>query len=327
MSETDILPGSLLAGHSAGAHVPRTLVHKTADREVLLSAAGPLAGDRFAVWVRWPHDHLLYQRAADGSRDSLVVVETMRQAGIYLSHRFHDVPMDHAFVLHSFDFHLDAPVRDSGDGADVVFDITLCREQGNSRRFRMSSDADILVGGRPVGRAAMRWDALAPRQYAVVRGRGVSDAVHADRTAEDPVGQPLLASDVGRDRSDAVLLTNSPDVNGGWRVRLDTGHASLFDHACDHVPGMVLVEAFRQGALVRASQDAPGGWAVHSMRTSFVAFGEPDLPVTVTAESTGPDAFLLTARQGARTLASAQVTGRTTSPLGMLARRAGAATC
>jgi 2-oxo-3-(phosphooxy)propyl 3-oxoalkanoate synthase len=327
MFNTDAASGTTTTGHHADAHVSRTLVHKAADREVLLSAAQPLAEDRFAVWVRWPHDHLLHGRGADGARDSLIVVETMRQAGIYLSHRFHDVPMDHAFVLHSFEFQLSAPIRDLGNGADVVLDITVQREPGRPDRFRLTSDADILVGGRSVGRAAMRWDALAPRQYAVVRHRCAGVASLADFTAPPVAASPPAPAAVGRDRSDAVVLADCPEQSGGWRLLLDTGHPALFDHESDHVPGMVIVEAFRQAVLVEAAKDTPEGWGIRAMHTTFASFGELDQPVTVSAEPLGEGTFLATARQGERALATARVAGGSTSPLAALTAGAGAAAC
>ena len=327
MSDTDIAPGAKLAGHCADAHVPRALVHKAADREVLLSAVRPLTEDRFAVWGRWPHDHLLHHRDADGRRDPLVVVETMRQAGIYLSHRFHGVPTDHAFVLHGFDFQLDAPLRDRGDGADILFDVVVRRVPGNPRRFRLTSDADILVDGRSVGRASMRWDALPPAHYALVRSRSAAAAAPFDVSDPTVEARALSPAAVGRDRDDAVLLADLDDSSAGWQLRPDTGHPALFDHESDHVPGMVLVEAFRQAALVRAGQDAPSAWAIHSMQTSFLSFGELGQPVTVTAEPDGPGAYLLAARQGPRALATALVAGGTTSPLGSLVARTGASAC
>ncbi|MER5199874.1 ScbA/BarX family gamma-butyrolactone biosynthesis protein [Streptomyces sp. NPDC002755] len=326
MSDTDIVPGDTTARRCADAHVPRALVHKTADREVLLSAARPLGEDRFAVWARWPHDHLLHHRAADGTRDSLVIVETMRQAGICLSHRFHGVPADHAFVLHGFDFHLDAPLRDSGDGADVFFDVALRRVPGSPRRFRLTSEADLLVDGRTVGHASMRWDALPPAQYALVRSRSAAAAAPFDVTDLTVEARVLSPAAVGRDRGDAVLLASLGDASAGWQLRPDTGHPALFDHGSDHVPGMVIVEGFRQAVLVRAAQDAPGAWAINSLQTSFLSFGELGQPVTITAEPVDAGTYLLAARQGTRTLATALAAGAA-SPLGSLLAGSGAVAC
>ncbi|NBE54041.1 ScbA/BarX family gamma-butyrolactone biosynthesis protein [Streptomyces boluensis] len=326
VTATTVTTTGRTTGHRADVHVPRTLVHKAAAREVLLSAAHPLGDDRFALWVRWPHDHLLHGRDAGGARDSLIVVETMRQAGIYLSHRFHGVPMDHAFVLHSFEFQLSAPIRDLGNGSDVVLDITVRREPGRPDRFRLTSEADLLVGGRSVGRAAMRWDALAPRQYAVVRHRLAGVPSLADFTAPPVTAPALTPAAVGRDRDDAVLLADCPEQSGSWRLLLDTGHPALFDHESDHVPGMVIVEAFRQAVLVEAAKDNSDDWGIRAMHTTFASFGELDQPVTVSAEPIEENAYLVTARQGERALATARVSGSSTSPLAALTADTGADT-
>ncbi|MFJ9041607.1 ScbA/BarX family gamma-butyrolactone biosynthesis protein [Streptomyces sp. NPDC102406] len=325
MHDLAIRPGSApFAEGSAEVHVPRTMVHKTVDHEVLLASAARLTEDRFAVRLRWPEAHLLHHRRADGTRDSLVVAETMRQAGIYLSHRFHDVPADYAFVLHRFDFRLTEPVRDRGAGADAVLDIQVRREPGNPRRFRMASVAWLEIGGRRVGRATMEWDAFAPRQYAIIRRRGGTPDV--ERTTAPAAGhRPLPAALVGRDRADAVLLAEGPATAQGWRLLMDTGHPALFDHASDHVPGMVMVEAFRQAVLARTTPLSPS-WTIRHMDTSFHSFGELGLPVTITAEPAGQDTFQLVARQGAQPLASARVAGRA-DETGLVPVLAGAAGC
>lgn len=333
MYEIDMAPrapmasGAGMVDHGGESHVPRTLVHKTADAEVLLLAVRPLGGDRYAVRGRWPDDHLLHHRDADGRRDSLVVVETMRQAGICLSHRFYNVPEGHAFVLHGFEFHLDAPLRDSGEGADVVFDVEVRRVPGSARRVRLEAEAAIVVGGRVVGRAAMRWDALPPAQYALVRSRSAAAAAPFD--VIDPVveARVLPPAAVGRDRDDAVLLADTGETSSGWRLRGETGHPALFDHGSDHVPGMVLVEAFRQACLVRAAQDDPGDWAIDSMQASFLAFGELGQPVTITAEPDGPGTYRLSAQQGPRTLATALVVGGTAARPDALMAGTGVAAC
>ncbi|MFI0241802.1 ScbA/BarX family gamma-butyrolactone biosynthesis protein [Streptomyces sp. NPDC016845] len=311
---------------STGVHVPRTMVHKTADDEVLLASAARITADRFAVRLRWPDEHLLHHRRADGTRDSLVVAETMRQAGIYLSHRFHDVPADYAFVLHRFDFRLTEPVRDSGAGADAVLDIQVQREPGNTRRFRMESVAWLVIGGRRVGRATMKWDAFAPRQYAVIRHRaGAPDP--GPSAAPAPAGlRALPAALVGRDRADAVLLAEAPAAPGSWWLRMDTGHPALFDHASDHTPGMVLVEAFRQAVLARVAGRSAADWTIRHLDVSFHAFGQLGVAVEIVTEPVGQDAFQVVARQGTRPLASARAAGcaDATGPAPVLA---GAAAC
>ncbi|MER7999320.1 ScbA/BarX family gamma-butyrolactone biosynthesis protein [Streptomyces sp. NPDC095613] len=323
--------------HAVGeTRVPRALVHKAADAEVLLARIHPRGEGRFAVTAHWPHDHPLHHREADGSRDALIVVETLRQAGICLSHQFFDVPVDHPFILCGFEFDLDAPLcdrRPGGEDAEVVFDITVRCDRPRPGRVNMSAEATVLVDGRPVGRAGMNWIPLPPERYEAVRHRDAARAATAATAGTDgrrggDEGVVLPAPAVGRDRADAVLLAALPGDPGGWRLRMDTGHPALFDHASDHVPGMVLVEAFRQAALlsVNGSADpdaAPRGWFLGSMRTTFDAFGELGLPVTVTATA-APESggFLTTATQAGRVLATARLTGASLPLLDPLPRKA-----
>lgn len=306
--------------------VPRRMVHKSADHEVLLESATRIGEDRFAVGMHWPDNHLLHHRRADGTRDSLLVAETMRQSGIYLSHRFHDVPADYAFVLHRFDFQLNEPVRDREEGADAILDIQVRREPGNPNRFRMASFATLEIAGRRIGRAAMRWDAYAPRQYASIRRRGARPDTEQPVTPASAGHIALPAALVGRDRDDAVLLADGPAASQGWRLLMDTGHPALFDHASDHVPGMVMVEAFRQAVLVRMAPQAAAGWMIRQMDTSFHRFGDLGLPVTITAEPVGEGAFQLVARQRTQPLATARVAG-CADEAGPVPALAGAARC
>ena len=173
----------------------------------------------------------------------------------------------------------------------------------------------------------MRWDALPPAHYALVRSRSAAAAAPFDVADPAVEARALSPAAVGRDREDAVMLAALDGTSAEWHLRPDTGHPALFDHESDHIPGMVLIEAFRQAALVRAGQDAPGAWAVNSMQASFLSFGEFGQPVTVTAEPDGPNSYLLAARQGPRTLATALAAGGTTSPLGGLIAQTGSAAC
>ncbi len=96
---------------------------------------------------------------------------------------------------------------------------------------------------------------------------------------------------------------------------MDRSHPVLFDHGSDHIPGMVLLEAFRQAARLTATADggcstSPDGWSPALVTIRFSAFGELDLPVSVETvlEPAGPDrSVLATAVQDGRILASARL--------------------
>jgi hypothetical protein len=85
-------------------------------------------------------------------------------------------------------------------------------------------------------------------------------------------------------------ITISTPVRGDDRLEftsaaiVDQTHPYFFDHACDHVPGMLLLEACAQLALTaytEATGVQPVGISAYA--TNFTQFVECDTPATLTA--------------------------------------------
>lgn len=299
--------------------VPRESVHKSATAEVLLTDAARLGEDRFAVSAVWHRDHFLGHRGTPAA-DPVLLAETARQTAIHLSHRFHDVPEGHPFVLDEVAVELDEALPPAApEPLALGLDVRCRRLAGPARRTSLELDAVVHTAHRRPGRAWVRWEVMEPRRYAVLRKRGAPGPGTAGGPgAVDgpaPAGAvPVPTARVGVRREHDVLLAADPARPDRWWLRLDLGHPVLFDHASDHIPGMALVEAFRQAALVA---DVPGdrdaARHVRTLTTRFTSFGELDLPVSITAE-TGDDrgrgprpSFAIRAVQGDRELASAHV--------------------
>ncbi|WUK66705.1 lactone biosynthesis protein, mmfl [Streptomyces coelicoflavus] len=307
-----------------GAGVPRATVHKRAAAEVFLTDAVRTADGRFTVAVRWPREHGLYRPGPRGDEDPLLWIETVRQAGIHLSHRFYGVPMHHPFVLAGLTFAVDMPPapRHAARPVPVTLDVVVRREAQNARRMAASAEAVVLAGGRAMGRVGLRWQAVDPARYAVLRERN-SPPKPTGTVPGDTGAVPLTARTVGRARERDVVLAATRD-DDTWMLRPDTSHPVLFDHATDHIPGMVLLEALRQAAAVSTARRAGGPAATHgtgraphapllrSGTVVFEAFGELDAPTTVTARSgpagaDGEPALCVSAVQGGRTLVRADL--------------------
>ncbi|WP_169797061.1 ScbA/BarX family gamma-butyrolactone biosynthesis protein [Peterkaempfera griseoplana] len=289
--------------------MPRTSVHKTSAAEVLVTDALRTGPDSFLVAVRWPRNHLLHHRPEATGTDPLLLVETVRQAAIHLSHRFHGVPEGFPFVMFDLDFAAALPAQPGAGTA--VLETTLTRI-GGTARFRMAMETTVHVAGQVRGRGSVRWEALEPRTYGLLRRRGAT-------TSADPVPAatpvPLPPEAVGCLQQQDVLLARRPDAPGdGWLLRTDRSHPVLFDHACDHIPGTVLVEAFRQAAGLAvpgaAAQPPATPWSPVRGRVAFASFAELHLPVHITARSApGSAAVLLSAVQADRVVASAELAG------------------
>jgi hypothetical protein len=305
--------------------VPRSLVHKKAVSEVFLTDARELGPDRFAVAAQWPRDHVFFSPGQYGTSDSLLWIETARQAGIYLSHRFYGVPLGHPFILTSVDFTINAPVLPETGPAPlaVTLEATCDRIKQNENSLSMSMEASVWVDGVEAGRVGMTWQAVTMPRYEAVRTR------HGQRqpSAAAPAiyGTVPLPPEVVRRRHERdVLLGAGLGTGYAWNLRLDTGHPVLFDHGSDHVPGIALIEAFSQAAAVtmtnRPDDDpTPRIWVLRSGAFTFDSFGEHDMSVLIVARpEENADGEVrdvkVAALQGARSLCAAVLRGTVITP-------------
>ena len=72
--------------------VDRRLVHKSALSEVFLTDLTKLADDLYAMAAQWPRWHSYFRPIPDGPAHPLLFVESLRQAGIFLTHQFLGCP-------------------------------------------------------------------------------------------------------------------------------------------------------------------------------------------------------------------------------------------
>ncbi|MFJ9517628.1 ScbA/BarX family gamma-butyrolactone biosynthesis protein [Kitasatospora sp. NPDC101801] len=299
------------------------MVHKAAMAEVFITDAHRLGDHRFTVAAQWPRAHVFYRPGADGKCDPVLWLETIRQAGVYVAHRFYDVPISHQFVLAGAEFTIEDPQAPQYGSTPhtVSLDITFEPPAQDKRHLVIELAAVVRIDGRRCGRVTMRGQAIDARRYAVLRRRNApSRASLAPFAQPSPV--PLPPAAVGRQHEWDVVLAAWPDRAESWQLSLDPYHPVFFDHATDHLPGMALVEAFRQAVSLsgcrRSAPDcAPRVWALTSGAVTFDAFGELDAPVLVESRpvagrTLGDHHFSVQAdaTQGDRLLASATLTGR-----------------
>ncbi|MFE0641171.1 ScbA/BarX family gamma-butyrolactone biosynthesis protein [Streptomyces sp. NPDC058877] len=287
--------------------ISRRFVHRASVTEVFLTDATEAGADRFLVGAQLPRNHALYRPERTGQCDFMLLVETVRQAGIFLSHRFHDVPLGHHFIFKALSLHISDPaaLRVGSGPLAAVLDVKVVTPVGgrNPRRFDARFDMVIEVGGRECARASAGVVVIDDVRYARLRQRG--------RTAETvrPAGREASAHGApsGADDDRGVLrpvpvaeARTLPAGCGEWRLHVDPTHPGYFEHPSDHVPGMLLLEAFRQ-----AARHAAGGVALASLDADFAVFGELAEAVAVEATSTGDGRVCLSATQGTRVLATA----------------------
>lgn len=268
--------------------VPRHLVHRAAISTVLLTDSVRLGEHHFLVAAQWPRDHAVLNPDTAGRVDPLLFAETIRQMFVYLPHTYYGIPLTHRFIGDALDFDLDqtSEVKVGGAPLNVVLDAEWNWTAGHRapNRYAMRLDVVLSIDGRVCGRGSISGIAVDDRRYALLRRRTApgNGAVNVQRTAVAPAR-------VGRLRSKDCVLEEGARA-GDWWLRVDTEHATYFDHPSDHVPLMVALEGFRQlGYLLVNRDQRETPLALVNVSVECLAFGELDeAPRLVIEEASEP---------------------------------------
>ncbi|MCX4593250.1 ScbA/BarX family gamma-butyrolactone biosynthesis protein [Streptomyces sp. NBC_01549] len=270
--------------------IPRHLVHRAAMAEVFVTDALPVGDDRFLVAAQWPRDHSLYHPDRLGFSDPLLVAETLRQASLYLAHRWYGVPLGHRFIGFGLSFEVTdhTALRIGRTLLPVILDAAWHRSEERPRRSEVRLDVALSIEGREFGRGSLRFAAVDERRYQLLRHRG-APSVTAPEEAARPLGERVPAQRVGRLRAKGSVLERS---SRGWRMRADLDHAVLFDHPVDHMPLMAQLEGARQLGHMLTAEDRPGNGGaprvLTGLRADCLAFAELDRPIDLVVREQQP---------------------------------------
>lgn len=269
-------PRQLADAPSLTATVPRQLVHRAAVAETLLTGWRRTGTDRFSVSAQWPRAHGLHVSSDWSAYDPLLVVETIRQSGTLITHTEYDVPLDHQFVLQEFQVDTVAERLDVGPlPAEPEVELVFTDVQHRGRRPAAARyTARVLRDGERVATADVAFTCVSGPVYRRLRGGRTPDTVTAV-----PVPPGLSAADVDRALPSDVVLA-ATDLPARWQLRVNTAHPVFFDHPLDHVPGMLLLEAARQAARLRAG----GGRVPVAYHAHFHRYAELDEPIWIEAK-------------------------------------------
>src|SRR2546428_4079849 len=120
-----------------GETVPRTLVHRVSASEVFVTDLRVTGFNTFEVAARWPGSHDFYGPTTRYSHDPMLLIESMRQAGLMIAHVAFEVPGEFKFITHEKRFDI-APggLYTDGDAAvDVVIAVTAHDIRRRGRGF------------------------------------------------------------------------------------------------------------------------------------------------------------------------------------------------
>ncbi|MFD5103292.1 ScbA/BarX family gamma-butyrolactone biosynthesis protein [Streptomyces albidochromogenes] len=284
--------------------VPRTLVHRAAVSEVLVTGIQRIDADHFRVGAQWPRSHSYYGPVANRWHDPMLLAESIRQALLLISHQAYDVPIGYQFLSHTVAHDMTAEgALLTGRPAHVLLDVRCSDIKRRGRTVSAySAQIESRRDGRVIGSGAVTMACMAPAVYSRVRGD------KAQSSPQRALPEAVTPELVGRRRTSDVVIC-ATGVERVWTLRTDQNHPVLFDHPVDHVPGMVLMEAARQAAL--AVLQEPEGLAV-ACDATFDQYVEFDSACLVTAntepaEMAGPRTVSVRFDQGGATVATCRV--------------------
>lgn len=279
--------------------VPCKLVHVHAISEVFATDAAKVGDDEWLVAAQLPRPHRLWADRQYPYHDPLVSLEVGRQAVFLIIHRHYDVPVDYKFVMTRFEFRVEdlEAYRDNEFSAPESYCRGhLLNKQDFDGAVSMSFEGDLTIGHSPAMTMSGEISGLRRKEYELMRGQSrgrkrLDGATPppgrkpAEAGGQPPRPRPLAAAQVGRLDERNVVLQESrtaPAGDGEQRFSLivDETHPAFYDHPHDHVTGSMILELYRQAAIVTAHRagalPAPGAAVVTRCRMAFTDFAEPE---------------------------------------------------
>ncbi|MFD7873294.1 AfsA-related hotdog domain-containing protein [Streptomyces sp. NPDC059766] len=298
--------------------VDRRLLHRRALSEVFLTDTVAVDGQRFLAGAQLPSSHAYFtDHVGHTVVDPVLLLECARQAETYGAHTHLGVDGDTKFVLQSWSMRLPGLfAAHSGDPAELTVEVTTDRPADATTPARsVTYGMRFLLSGEEAGEARMTVGYLSSGTYSFVRSkRRGSPPVSSDDVT--PLPATVAPADLGRANPvNALLVDPVRDGDGiSAGVRIPNDNPSMFDHAQDHLPGMVLTEAARQAALLAGVRllDRPAReTTLVGFDLGFAKFAELDAPTTVEVVPEGEDGgirtFRITFRQHGDEVASGTV--------------------
>ncbi|MEU1817889.1 ScbA/BarX family gamma-butyrolactone biosynthesis protein [Streptomyces roseifaciens] len=294
--------------------VAKELVHLSFDDAVYLTGCEQQDATHYTVSAVWPA-HTAHRIPGQGTHyETLTVAQTVRQAALFLAHTAYAAPLDHATLLRTFSYSInpDAAV-DTHRATPLHINITATPTTTRNKRTTAlhlqmtvtaagSGDAGDEASETVLATGETDFEWIPPMVYRRLRG-----AYHRPPTTLPPVTPPLPPVQVGRTAPDEVVLSPTAQPRT-WQLRHTFDNTVLYDHAVDHVPGLVLIEAANQavhtvtapvsGSVTAGTDadtgpcacvpDAPGtGYRPQptTTHTTFHRYAEFDAPITLTTET------------------------------------------
>jgi len=239
--------------------VPCSIAHRRALGEVFVADSAQTGEDEFLLAIQLPRSHSVWFDREPEFHDTLSTAEAARQGAFVVVHRHLGVPVGLPFSLQKFEVavtDVDAYRDNQRSPLEGLLRFSLTeRDMRTDELGSLSFVGELTIDGTAAMTMAGGITFLPARDYSALRDYQRSRKPIAE--AATPAPQRLDPAAVGRRDPRNVVIgqpTGSDEGETRYPLVVDRSHPSFFDHDYDHVPGPLMVEAWRQAALVTATE-------------------------------------------------------------------------
>ena len=226
--------------------IDRTVVHKSVQSEVFVTSVEDLGADRWRCGIAVPRGHWK-NWPVPATLPLITGAELVRQAGMAVCALGYGIPADSAFTIQELEFKWTDVPPAFPRFTPLTAEATIQVSDGVLRKGALSAlTLDYRFGDFATARATTR--ILSRKDYGVIR-RNAPTAGAAEPRHDGDILRPFL------DPLHGLV---------GW----DERDPFFFDHAVDHVPGMLLTEVVVR-AFTRLRDEQPT-----SVKLIFERFAE-----------------------------------------------------
>jgi hypothetical protein len=274
--------------------IPRHLAHKRSPGNVFLTDLTVYGEDRFLCGARVPRAHRFFNEAGRSPDSDIVFyTELGRQASIAISHCFYDVPYDYVFIFEQSQASLleafwTTPDPSSSQCMAIEIKVTEKQRRKDGSVTRIVAEHAIYNEREQVFRGTGAWNVKPPALLDRLRKRSVPVSLFRDGLYQQET--PVRPTSVGRELPNNVVISSPKRAPDGpdfvSLLLVDPTHPFFFDHPCDHVPGMLLLEACAQLSTLTAARVAdrsPSELILYAYEIQSSRLVECHLPVKITA--------------------------------------------
>jgi hypothetical protein len=280
--------------------IDRALVHRDAIAEVLLTDVIQVGETDFVIGAQWPRSHRVYRPDRDGRHDPMLILETVRQAGLALSHVGFGVGRDQQSVMHNVGFTLnpDTEPRALRSATNLTIGVRCVNVVYRGPALRsMTVELRFAADGQKfaLGTGMISW--LSRRTYSALRARAgarISDPAKPMTELRPAQVSPLRAE------PDSLIAAEAGGSDHHRLLVIPLDHPVYFDHPLDHAPGMMLIDAAWQAVAAMRGDGA----RLVSCLMQCPTFTELGLATSFELAATSPDTTQFSVEQAGRQTAS-----------------------